>query len=182
MRLLLFVFVFLISALEAQDYFPHAVGNKWIYSDSLIAEIIGTATLTNGTPVFKFRRLIESQGETDTSFYYQGVSGNTISLYNTLTASSGAILLKSPYTVGTTWPDQGSDAGLMDSLKIVSINETVFVPAGNFSDCIKVKVFNVNNAAYVWYAPNVGFVKIENTGTCDGGCGDKQLVSYTIHQ
>lgn len=100
-----------------------------------------------------------------------------------------AILIKPPYEAGTHWNDiiishlyNNAEPGAQDVIeaipvmsKITSIEDTVKVPAGNFSNCIRVdsageKVIREGKYAYQpkmtisltnsrWYAPGVGLVK-----------------------
>ena len=45
--------------------------------------------------------------------------------------------------------------------EVVSVSETVTVPAGTFTNCLKVKeILSDGTVQYDYYAPNVGVVKI----------------------
>jgi hypothetical protein len=75
--------------------------------------------------------------------------------------------LRDPMAVGTTWDistKMGED-DLTVNLTVDSITETITVPAGKYSDCVKIKhqggspKGSVTLEAYEWYAPEVGLVK-----------------------
>ena len=172
---------FLCLPVAAQSFYPHAIGNKWRYSDSLSIEIPGTTTLQNGTNVYKFQAIKTFEGTTDTFYYYQNIAGNEIHQFHSLDDVHVIVLLRGPYATGTRWIDTNPQGEPIDTLEIIEATASLSTPAGNFTNCLKIKSYNNGNIAYLWYAPNVGFLKIQNSEACEGGCGDKELISYTIN-
>jgi hypothetical protein len=53
-----------------------------------------------------------------------------------------------------------------DMGQVIALNETVTVPAGTFTGCVKTKEWSLLESGheYKWYAPNVGLIKEEATG------------------
>ena len=86
-------------------------------------------------------------------------------------------VLRVPLAEGTTWPStwQSTRDGRRMSFPtvktIVRTDETVMVPAGTFSDCIRLKITGKGQANLAsgpatievqgdeWYAPDIGFIK-----------------------
>ncbi|SMB83251.1 hypothetical protein SAMN00017405_1018 [Desulfonispora thiosulfatigenes DSM 11270] len=69
------------------------------------------------------------------------------------------VILAEPIEVGNSWESESN------IFTIDSLSEKVVVPAGEFSDCIKVTVKSENgNISYVYYKPGLGLVKQEYIG------------------
>lgn len=68
-----------------------------------------------------------------------------------------ATLLKLPFEVGADWVSEEN------SYEIFSINSTVQVPAGTFTDCLVVKITykDSGNSSFQYYKKGVGMVKSE---------------------
>jgi hypothetical protein len=96
----------------------------------------------------------------------------------------------SPVTVGQSWKDAGDSNGYqVDSVStVLSLNETVTVPAGTFTNCAKVEEILTHPFGYTpgqdyytkferWFAPGIGPCKVRmtyNSGTVSVG----ELTSY----
>jgi hypothetical protein len=97
--------------------------------------------------------------------------------------SDSAYYLRYPLEPGTTWEEEAETAFLPEPVRLTlrsrieSTGETVRVPAGDFTDCVKVRAegskrielresngrFGVVSVSYqTWYAPDVGMVKSES--------------------
>lgn len=64
-------------------------------------------------------------------------------------------ILKIPLIVGTKWQEPNG------TREIVSINEVVSTPSGNYSDCIKVKISSQDSTVYEYFKDGIGMVKRE---------------------
>lgn len=64
------------------------------------------------------------------------------------------IILKAPLVVGTKWNDQNGTREIVDMT-------TVNTPAGNFDNCINVKISEKNSTTYEYFKDGVGMVKRE---------------------
>jgi len=78
-------------------------------------------------------------------------------------------------TLGSTWDHFDGEETTMYS--VVAVDETVVVPAGVFTGCIKVKQEGPFDYCYHWLAPNVGVVKFDDEG--DDVRDIEELVSYS---
>jgi hypothetical protein len=67
------------------------------------------------------------------------------------------IILKAPLKVGTTWESEKVVS------TIVSVNDTITVPAGTFNNCLKIQDISPAKklAQMRWYAPDVGDIKFD---------------------
>lgn len=71
--------------------------------------------------------------------------------------------------VGDSWSetwDNGSGGTITDSCRIVSVNETVVVPAGTFTNCIKIIEKTSDDLIYYkyyWLSLDYGIIKTEGT-------------------
>jgi len=155
---------------EDKDYFPLTAYSSYEYSGDfgktfvMIHEtrnnITDFTSTFNGITGYIYKRgklMVDSTGIIEES-----TDGSNNGKMNRF------IKLGFPIAVGTTW--SVSNFGNKLIYKIVSINETVKVPAGIFKGCIKV---TANGRFHQWYAPNVGLVKSSTLGN---------LTEYNIKQ
>lgn len=72
-------------------------------------------------------------------------------------ANDNTIILRTPLKEGTTWEVPGG------TREIVAVNANIITPAGNFTDCIKIKCLYDDSESinYEYYQRNVGLVKKE---------------------
>jgi hypothetical protein len=74
--------------------------------------------------------------------------------------------------IGETWTETWTDSSgvTTDSCKIIALNETVNVPAGTFTNCIKILQTTSKDPVYykyIWFNFNVGVIKTEGTTSED---------------
>ncbi len=102
-------------------------------------------------------------------FYYAGYGGDRYFLPRTIPLEAGK--------TETMTDKRGNDCGIRE---VVSVTETVTVPAGTFENCLHLrKTENDSSVFDIWYAPGVGLVQI--TGPMyDTGTKTEVLVSYEI--
>jgi hypothetical protein len=160
------------------SYLPLQVGNKWIYT-SLVQgkyrndEIIGAETI-NGTATYIKQRLEPSP---DNYQEKQWVAYNTSSLLlfriwanegadPAIDLSSPAVLNEISPQVGDTW-SWGFPNIFTNNIEVLSINDTVTVPAGTFYGCLKTRETQAPSGKIkiIHYAPGVGMIRFENQGS-----------------
>lgn len=165
-------------------YYPLAVGNQWIYDRAgqmtisgvqmatvngmNITDITGTITHELGFDVYvqetHMTDTTEFVGETlitDSTFTtYMRITDQGLYSYVNLFGADSAGFVPFPLEVGATW--QFSDDPPMTA-EILSMTETVNVPAGSFQNCLEVRMTWVEDGNTVqndtYFAPNVGRVK-----------------------
>ena len=167
------------------------VGHEWIYEsyyDDLpndIWKIVITSELNNFYKIDYYDYYEGSWDDCGNKIWYSngeywkiGVSG--------IFENDGVIILYRNSYVGQKWDttitvsDYGYSVTETHSSEVLSISETITVPAGTFTDCIKVKVedirkffwdgedYEVTNYEYYWIHKNVGIVMSEdNEGRVD---------------
>jgi len=134
------------------------VGNEWEYgnyhnythngefelSDTYTIELVPSEN-----DYFKLKRIPEISPYTwwnmDANAWYEGAGGY----------GSGIKLPKNCY-VGLKFNEW--ELGYSE---VVSVSETVIVPAGIFKNCIKIKVPNYGKGEYHWYHKNYGLIMLE---------------------
>lgn len=141
-----------------ENYFPLAVGNKWVYKywyvDTLI--YIDSIYITesynwNNNKIYKCKAF----GGDDWMAYYD----NEVRIYENPPSDTTFywICLKEPLEEGATWQVSPTTT---EQFEIKRIDVTVSVPAGIFEECIKVGGLGVDeNQYYNIFAPTVGLVK-----------------------
>jgi hypothetical protein len=89
------------------------------------------------------------------------------------TPTPGIIIPAHP-KVGDTFQSEVVNKEITENDEIVSVNETVSVPAGTFENCVKVKeTLGDGSVEYKFYAPGTGVVReVPSTG-------DEPLISHT---
>lgn len=204
-------FVLLLTtgcANQGEELYPLAEERTWTYQLSTESAFGSTKnmalTITNmpereldGKSVIPQRT--EAEGQTFFSFvgsdaegiFILGNQGPNAAEPEIVTPT--AYLLRQPYEQGTTWQYQssglGSPGGEVPTLQatIESTEETVTVPAGTFSDCLKVVAKGEQRGGFMnqstiaieessWFCPRVGLVRSINK--IGNGGYSLQLQSY----
>jgi len=192
---------------QTSSYFPLSEGRTWKYEAhdvSLVhGELTASVTVTNMRPrELKGRRttprkqIIETNGQTMTVLEY--MVEDTTGVYS-IAGQSGfdadptigqpKYLFQLPLKVGTTWSDPFTLQFVPGQARIEELNSVVDVPAGSFSNCLKVRVTPIppplanqrgsDAEALLWYAPSVGLVKVIQRRPIGKGRYSLQLVSFT---
>jgi len=110
---------------------------------------------------------------------YEGLYN--LEIYDWENDTTMGLFLKYPGEPGDIWetPWQWDDNdGFNDSLRLMSISETVTVPAGTFDGCY---LYRYNDNFYnegLWYKPGIGFIK--STWHFDRVMRVYELVSYSV--
>jgi len=157
-----------LFGLSVNDYAPFKEGREWKYSivDKIGDSIVGRKETTytalshtkiNGKEVIPLKCYDEEKKEYSLSFYYVD------SLKVIFVAQQGSgdpepkpennIIIKAPIQEGSSWKSNNI------SYTIMSINDSVTVPAGTFNQCLKIKWSLEDGEVITWYAPDVGHIK-----------------------
>ncbi|MCK5786498.1 MAG: hypothetical protein KAH54_08055 [Candidatus Sabulitectum sp.] len=165
-------------------YYPLSVGNQWVYDKAGTMSVSGivTGTITgsevtditdkvshaSGFDVFvqavSVSDTLEMAGQifiTDTTYTtYMNITDEGLHVYTNLTGTDSTSIVPFPLEVGLTW--QFSEDPPMTG-EILSLTETVNVPAGTFENCLEMKLIWIEQGNTVEtvtdFAPNVGKVK-----------------------
>ena len=204
------------------SYFPLNSGLKWHYNvllttrDGLkkqkyILHNIGSDKL-NGEPVFLRKSL---DGTTlyysvlEKGIYYLGSSDSSV--LDPKFISDKRLVIPKPFAINTKWeqltttkllkktgPPQKTVFKIIAKapleIKIESLDDTVVVPAGQFNNCMRIKMTGSsykNAGNYVgltlvnveqtnWYSPGVGLVKMERLETTQSAALDKGTLSIEL--
>ncbi|MDD3853325.1 MAG: hypothetical protein PHD40_06695 [Syntrophomonadaceae bacterium] len=150
------------------DYFPVGVNNMWDY----LGEGNEYASYIMEMPFVKNNQAqtYVDNGGTVAAEIFQ-IDDNAIirvffageqyeqenMLESGFTANDQTVILKSPLKKGTVWKND------KETREIAAIDAQVDTPAGNFSDCLKIKITNADSTSivYQYYAAGVGMVKRE---------------------
>lgn len=155
------------------EYFPLAVGNRWVYESSEGSETV---------PALESWEILRKEGRgfvvriKQPFITFDGVeerldpvSGGVSRRVRSATSSLTQVLLKPPFTVGAQW--QEADGGRS---AVTAVGETVTTPAGTFADCVEITRRRKGSQTIVvsTYAPGVGMVQREETfSVIYGGVG-----------
>ncbi len=153
-----------VPALKPGDYFPLTVGSSWeyqgegneyatfnrkvLYTSGNLAQIrednggtvIAAVFKTTPKAVTRIFFLGEAYGEDN---YLKSEPNENI------------VILQEPLKVGTNWREPNG------TREIVDVNASVDTPAGNFDQCIKVKISSEHSTLYEYFKKGVGMVKRE---------------------
>jgi hypothetical protein len=141
-----------ISGATASQFFvKNAIGNKWTYSYTTNADGGGTGTSSETVTAFSSGVVTKSQTVTPTgvSPINGGTSMDRLSSgawISTNISTGTQTVLPANFTVGTTWEVAPTvtttiTGGISQTAitgKIIAMNVTRTVPAGTFTDCLKV--------------------------------------------
>lgn len=147
------------------EYLPLKEGNKWIYEgignefagytqevthekDNTYQVVVYSGTITTNRYVVTEDSILNT---------YREPEAEEVKNLLDSPANFDGILLKLPLEVGNSWISDGNNC------EIFSINSTVQVPAGTFSDCVVVKITykDSGHSTFQYYKKNVGLVKSE---------------------
>lgn len=165
------------SIIPAVNYFPLEVGNKWIYSSFIQGqyrhdEIIGTEII-NGSATYIKERIEPSPDNYDEKRWL-GYDSSSVLIFR-IWSNEGAdpaidfsppvIENKLSPQVGDKWSFGIPNLGKM-TYKVLSINDTVTVPAGTFSNCLKIMDTATPSGKIhlKHYAPEIGMIRNEQPG------------------
>lgn len=162
-----------VAAQGSGEYFPLAVGNRWVYESSE-----GSAA----APALESWEILRQEGREfvvrikQPFITFEGVeerldpvSGGLNRRVQSATSSLTQVLLQPPFTVGAQW--QEADGGRS---AVTAVGETVTTPAGTFADCVEITRRRKGSQTIVvsTYAPGVGMVQREETfSVIYGGAG-----------
>lgn len=153
-----------VSKLKPGDFFPLAHGYLWEYKGegNEYASFNRKVLFTKGN----LAQIRENNGGTVTASVYKTTPDAITQVFflaeaygetNYLNEKQNVniAILKAPLTVGTKWMESTG------SREIMATDATVNTPAGDFTQCIKVKISNTNSTVYEYYKKDIGLVKRE---------------------
>jgi hypothetical protein len=146
------------------EYFPLTKGNQWQYQGegneyaSFTREVLFTKD--------KHAQVIEDNGGTVSMAIFETTDSAVIRIFfkgesyekeNLLDRkpNDSLTIIKAPLKVGTSWIDQKS------TREIVALDAKVTTPAGEFTDCLKIKAAEGNSTLYEYYKKGIGLIKRE---------------------
>jgi len=151
----------------AETYLPLAQGNFWdyrgegnefaAYNDQVLFREGNLVQLKRANPGTTLAVIYKVSEDSITRVFSEPEFYEEKNLLGAFKQNQQEIILKRPFTVGTTWT-----AGER-TYAIVETNATVTTPAGTFKDCLKIhSTFKGGeHEIFQFYAPNVGMVKSE---------------------
>lgn len=173
LSLIIFLIIGTVGCSNSKDnnltaYFPITVGSNWYFEGvgNEFAEFTQTVAFKQGDKV----QININNGGTSSKAVYT-ISQDAITrillvhesyedenfLEMGRDTNDNTIMIKTPLKTGTKWEVPGG------TREIVEVNTNIITPAGNFTDCIKIKCLydNSNGINYEYYQKNVGLVKKE---------------------
>jgi len=189
-------------------YYPLSVGNQWIYdrdggitvggittttiSGMEVTEITGMVPHGLGFDVYvqdySITDTIETIGQTmivDTTYTtYVRITDQGFYSYGNLFESDSSGFVPFPLQVGATW--QFSENPPMTA-EILSLSESVTVPAGSFDNCLELRLFWIESGNTLEnvtdFAPNVGRVRNVYTQSYEAVVTTvtTELMSYSVN-
>ncbi len=193
---------------EDSAYYPLSVGNQWVYDRSGTMEVAGIQTGTlNGENIcditgevthelgfdvyvqeYSIADTLESAGQTlvidSTYTTYMRLTDQGLYSYVSLAGGDSVSFVPFPLQVGATW--QFSENPPMTA-EIVSLTETVTVPAGTFENCLELRVWWIESGSTLEnvssFAPDVGRVKNVYTYSYQNLVTtiESELLSYSVN-
>ena len=162
---------------QGANYFPLEVGNKWIYSSFVQGayrndEIIGTEIINGSTTYIKER--VEPAPDNYDEKRWLAYDSSSVLIFRiwgnegtdpAIDFSPPGIEYKLSPQVGDEWSFGILNLGAVD-YEVLSVNDTVTVPAGVFTKCIKIMVTETPSGKIhiKHYAPEVGMIRNEQPG------------------
>jgi hypothetical protein len=155
------------------DYFPLAVGNTWVFLDRSPKQA-GAAR--------RSVRIVKR----DADGYFVDDQRGALRADPDCVHDRARRLLCRPLRPGATWMSV-TGASTTERYEIAGVGETVTVPAGTFTGCVRVRsqvrAEGLEQVAELTYAPGVGPVRLETFIVVDGVAAPQimgELESYRI--
>jgi hypothetical protein len=147
------------------EWMPVVVGTKWVYcaADDPTA-ILDEREITDAEE--KDGEVTATQKTSNlTQTFRRSADGTSVTLINNQAEAKPRFITKAGMKEGDTWDN---DMGGYTETRVVGAAETLKLPAGEF-EAVPVKFTYVQNgrtfqSGTVWYAPNVGLVRIDTDG------------------
>jgi len=153
-----------VPAVKLEDFFPMVAGATWDYQGegNEYASFSRKIVFASGN----LAQIREDNGGTVTASVFKISSESVARIFfiaeaygqtNYLKSPSNEniIILKTPLKVGTKWTEPNG------TREIVDLNATATTPAGNFAQCLKVKISEKDSIVYEYFKSGVGMVKRE---------------------
>jgi len=154
--------------LRVTDYFPLKVGDRRVYKVVLGKQQTKIEVVIQkriGNKFIELERRLDGKGKAQTApkevYHYTeyGIRGRN------------RYLLKYPLQVGTKWLSVVNPTTI-EKYRIMSVNSTVGVPAGEYKDCIFVRSQDRDATGVLenrmYFAPKVGLVKVATFRNANG--------------
>ena len=169
------------STYMGSDYYPLNVGNRWVYNLDTVEVVNETYTFTDGTGqrinnwslvcAEEDAFIAESQHGIEVYGLYDVQDGQYYGISD-LDVQPPFILLEKEMEVGDSWVMNSVGGDFSFTFTFTGL-ETVTVPAGTFTDCLKLEFSMDEDLTYYmgvyYYAKDVGIVKIERTSESPPG-------------
>lgn len=159
------------SLYQGSDYYPLEISNKWVYNLGTV-EVDGETITIDGVTYQVVKESVVSCDEEDSGELHIAHSEESLLMHCNDCGIIGDlfVLLPKEMKVGDSWVTSLDSGG-----KVTHTFEGLYditVPAGTFSDCLKIKVdVDGDYTEIFWYAKNVGWVKVERISeTSPDGC------------
>ena len=148
-------------------------GAEVVIVSTVDAQAFNSVLLATGGAVVEITA-IDYYRYTDDAVYFHGISieGGL----STVTAN-GSVLLDLPLSIGKTWDYSSSTIATVESM-----NETVTVEAGTFTNCVNIVLTTlagdvISTQASNWYAVGTGMI---SSTSVVGSTPDKELLSKSF--
>ena len=156
--------------INGNDYYPIDIGNVWNYNIATVEVADDPHAFTDG--IGQRVNTTRISGPDEYIDYFDNVAGHGVAyfgsyeggVYEDDPVDGLFIILKNVMTIGDTWKMAFSAAGGSSGTFTFLGLEWVNVPAGSFTDCIKIE-FTLNDdepyTDHLYFAKDVGLVKAE---------------------
>ena len=206
--IMLFLSLTLLGAVNAEsaDYFPLSVGNRWVYSPSYgdkgdrVDSIIGQETINDTLTYIWNRQEAPDDNYNEKRWMFKDSSHVRFCRIWGNEGMDPAIMLNPPLIiiemepkVGDTWKWEigVGTKRFTATFYVESINDSLSVPVGTFSNCIRVRELDEStensvtktNYRRIWFAPNVGPIVYEKYATNWSSVTISQrLIDFTVYR
>ena len=149
---------------KVADFFPVVAGSTWeyqgdgneyasfsrkiLFASGNLAQIREENGGTVSASVFKIT------SETVTRIFFLGEAYESTN-YLKSASNENLVILKTFLKVGTKWTEPNG------TREIVDLKATVTTPAGNFTQCLKIKISNKDSTSYEYFKSGIGMVQRE---------------------
>jgi hypothetical protein len=162
------------------SYFPLKVGNTWNYEWAHWPVQNDTATGTFSISVDDSQAIFSSAiaYHTTSNAWLVTINGE-LRIYNQAAAptenSSYFIWMKEPLTAGNAWYNDHPIQPDSSQSQIGALNASVTVPAGNFTNCLKIDYSTIDSD---YFAPGIGYARYIFTSPSE--YYEEKLVSHNL--
>ena len=172
-----------------RDYFPLSIGNTWTYRFILTQQYpYSRNTYTYVDSIIdrydwgrtRFYKLKRSFGSGRYESWFAYVNDELRRYFDDPPSEDYEVVLKEPLEQGHQWVNRISPYAGVYTMEIVDTDASVFIPTGQFHECLEIELTYFGHVTTFWYALDVGLIKSRSESGGGNQVEELVLLDYSV--